>query len=629
MRDCYDTCFLITELKNNEIRVKANPDNKITSNFLCPKGALLPKWFHSKDRLTEPLIREGDKPSSDFYSVSWDDAISMVARKMKQTIDNYGPQSLLLYYYYGDRGFINTHFPHRLFNYLNASIVEDVICDRSGEEALKDIYGTAQGMDPEDLEKENLIVYWGINAAWTNMHGFIFAKKLGLEIWSVDVIKTPTAKRVNKFFMLRPETDTLFALGVAKIIIEEGLYDENFTNTYIAGFEEFYNYVEGLDLQFISKETGVKMEDIRYFAERYAEKKGVIHIGYGFQRTSQGGEAVRAIGILPAIIGRMRGFIYSNRILPRGYVRGEFLRKNKGLKITHLDLADAIEEGEVKFIFIYGTNPLATLPNQRKLRDAILGSDVFIVLHDIFLTDTALFSDVILPANTFFERYDIADSYYHRYLGYNEKVIELAGLSNSELARLLAKKLNLSHPALYEDDENIIKKVLESIGISYEDLKRRGVIKIPIDSYETKTPSGKIELYSSRAVKRGLSPLPRYSPVNGRGLKLISATYLFTISSQYHNTYGYEDPAIYLNPLDASKRGIIDGCKVRVFNEFGEIKTIAKISKDIQKGVALMYKAFWPMKLRWNVNFITPSYKNDKYGGGTILHSVWVEVEKI
>ncbi len=629
MRDCYDTCAMWSEIQNGKLRVRANSANAITSNFLCPKGALLPRWFYSRERLEQPLVRKGKKPSRDFRRASWDEALELVAQKLSETRKRYGDRAVLLYYYYGDRGFLNANFPHRLFNYINASIVDDVICDRAGEEALKDVYGTAYGMDPEELKNESLLVYWGINAAWTNLHGFIYAKKLGLELWDVDIVRTATAKRVHRFFMIKPETDVLLALGIAKVIVEEELYDAHFVKNRIKGFGEFAEYLKSLKLEYIAHQTGLGEEKIRGFAEDYAEKRGVIHIGYGFQRSVNGGEAVRAIAILPALVGKERGFIYSTRILPRDYVRGTFLRGEEGYQISQIELADYIEEGKIKFIFIYGSNPLATLPNQRKLRDAILSSEAFIALHDLFLTDTALFSDVVLPTNTFFERFDIADSYYHRYLAVNEKLMEYKGKSNVEVAKLLARKMNIEEPALYEDEMSIVKKVLEELGINFEELKKKKVLKIPVKSYAPQTPSGMIEIYSSRAIKRGLSPFPIYIPLRGKGLKLITPSHLMLISSQYHNTYGYEDLFVYLNPVDAEGRGISDGDLVRVFNEYGEIKTRARVSGDVQQGVALIYKAFWPSKLGWNANYLTPDKGNKGYGNCTILHTVWVEVEKI
>ena len=628
MRDCYDTCSLLTEIKDGKMRVRGNPENAITSNFLCAKGSLLPRWFYSSERLEVPLLRKASKPTKEFEKISWKEAISIIAKKIKETKERYGEKSILLYYYYGDRGFLNSNFPHRLFNYLNASIVEDAICDRAGEEALKDIYGTSQGMDPEDLRNEDLIVFWGINALWTNLHGFIFARNMDLEMWCVDVVKTATAKNVDKFYKIKPETDVLFALGVAKIMVEDGLYAKDFVKEYIYGFDKFSEYLEGMDLGYIAKETGVNEEDMEDFARDYWKKKGVIHIGYGFQRSINGGEAVRAISILPALVGKKRGFIYSNRILPRKYVRGEFLRKRKGYRIRQVELADFIENGKIKFIYIYGSNPLATLPNQNKLREAILSSGVYISLHDIFMTDTALFSDVILPSNTFFERFDIADSYYHRYLAINEKIASIGGKSNIEVTKLLARELEIDEPELYRDEESIVSKVLNNIGIDLEDLKKRKIIKVPVSSYEPETESGKIEILSRRAMKRGLSPFPVYIPLKGKGLKLVTPSHFMLISSQYHNTYDYEDPYIYLNPKDAEERGLKDGDCVKVFNEYGEIITELKMSEDIQRGVALMYKAFWPSKLGWNANYLTPSDKNENYGGCTTLHTVWVEVKR-
>ncbi len=628
MRDCYDTCSLLTQVKGGKIKVRANPANPVTSSFLCAKGTLLPQWFHSEERLRVPLLRRGDKPSRDFSQATWDEAISIIARKLREVREKYGDRAVLLYYYYGDRGFLNANFPHRLFNYMNASIVEDAICDRAGEEALKDIYGTSQGMDPEELKNEGLIVYWGINAAWTNLHGFVLAKRAGLEMWVVDVVRTATARMADSFYQVKPETDTLFALGVARTIIEEELYDRDFVRKNVSGFDEYARYVESIDMEYVAEETGIEEKAIRRFAEKYAEKRGIIHIGYGFQRSISGGEAVRAIAMLPALVGKERGFIYSSRILPREYVRGEHLRKKEGYRLTQIEVARYLEEGKIKFIFIYGSNPLATLPNQKRLRKAILESGAFIVLHDIFLTDTALFSDVVLPSNTFFERFDIADSYYHRYIAVNEKTTKYAGKSNVEVAKLLARHLGFTEPSLFEDEEEILQKVLDSIGVNLEELRREKVLKVPVDTYAPMTESGKIEFYSKRAVKRGLTPFPVYRPSKRGGLKLITPSHQMLISSQYHNIHHLTDPHIYISAEDAKERGIKDGDEVRVYNSYGEIRTRARVSDELQKGLVVIYKAFWPSLLGWNANFLTPDSGNEGYGGCTTLHTVWVDIER-
>ena len=629
MRDCYDTCSILSEVKSGRLKVRGNPKHPLTAGFLCPKGALLPRWLHSKDRLKGPLIRTGERGSGSFRETSWEEAINLVAEKLRETIERHGSESVLVYQYAGDRGVVNYAFPLRLFHYLNASVLDYGICDRAGQEALKDVYGTAVGLDPEELKNQRLLVYWGINAFWTNLHGFAFAKRHGLEIWTVDVVRTETAKRSDRFFQMRPDTDVLLALGVAKVIIEEGLYNRAFVRENVYGFEEFKNYVKTLSLEYVSRETGMGVGEIETFAREFSEKRGVIHIGYGFQRSLAGGEAVRAIAILPALVGHRFGFIYDMKTIDKFYAEGAFLRTKPAKRIPQMKLAEYIERGEIKFLYVYNSNPLASLPNQKRLRKALLESDVFIITHDIFLTDTALYSDVVLPANTFFERLDIADSYYHRYVALNDPVARLYGKSNSEVTRLLAKALGIENPYLYESDEEVIRKVLKLNGLSWEELRVRGFVKIPERQKKWETPSGKIEFLSQRAVGRGLSPFPEYRKFEGKyPLRLLTPTYRMTITSQYHNTHGMIDPNLYINPDDAMERGIRDGDAVEVFNERGRVKTVAKLSDDVPKGIVFLYKAFWVKLLGWNANFLTTDETVEGYGKGAAYHSTWVDVRK-
>ncbi len=627
MRDCYDTCSMVSEVKDGRLSVRGNPEHPITEGFLCPKGALLPRWFHAKDRLKHPLIRTGKRGSGEFRGATWDKAIDLVARKLRGTIEEYGSESVLVYQYAGDRGVVNYAFPLRLFHYLNTAMLDYGICDRAGQEALRDVYGTAIGMDPGEFENQRLIVYWGINAFWTNLHGFALAKRHNLEIWTVDVVRTETAKRSDRFFQIMPDSDVLFALGVAKVIIEERLYDKDFVRENVYGFEEFKNYVKTLSLDYVSEETGLSVEDIETFAREFAEKRGIIHIGYGFQRSLAGGEAVRAIAVLPALVGHRFGFIYDMKTIDKSYAEGAFLRTKPAKKIPQMKLAEYIERGEIKFLYIYNSNPLASLPNQNRLRKALVENDVFVVTHDIFLTDTALYSDVILPANTFFERLDMADSYYHRYVALNEPVARLYGKSNSEVTRLLAKALGIKEPHLYESDEEVIRRVLERNGISWEELKVKGFVKVPEKPRKWETPSGKIEFYSRRAVERGLSPFPRYRKLEGKyPLRLLTPTHRMTVTSQYHNTHGMIDPNLYINPADATERNIEDGDAVEVFNDHGRIRTRAKLSEDVPQGVVLLYKAFWVKILGWNANFLTADETVEKYGNSSAYHSTWVDV---
>jgi len=590
----------------------------------------MPKWVSSRDRLRTPLIRVGDRDEPNFKEISWDEALGITVSKIRETIKKSGSDKILVYEFSGDRGIINHYFPLRFFNYINASLLDHAICDRAGHEALVDIYGTSVGIDPEDLKKYKLIVYWGINPAWTNLHGFNLARKYGLEIWVVDPVKTTTAKRAHKYFRVNPGTDTLFALAVARVMVEEELYDEEFVSRNVLGFQDFKDYVLTINLEYAASETGINKNTIINFAREFYEKKGVIHLGYGFQKSFEGGEAVRAISILPALTGHKIGFLYDMKVgIDTDYVSGTFLRTKEIRKIPQMLLHEYLKRDEIKFLFVYNANPLASHPDQNKLRNLLREKDVFIVVHDLFLTDTALYADIVFPANTFFERFDIVDSFFHPYILLNEKVMEIAGVSNYELFTLLAKKMGIKNEFLFEPEEKIAENILNKLGFTLNQLKDKGFIKItPKPSIKTK--SGKIEFYSQRALSRGLSPFPIYRRQHDeKRLRLLSTTYQMTISSQYHNVYNKIDPFLYMNPEDAARRNIQDGEYVEVFNERGKIRTKIKITEDIPPGVVLMYKAFWPSLLGWNVNFLTISEVNKDYGNASVFHSTWVDVRKL
>ena len=630
MRDCYDTCSIISKIEDGNLKIIGNPEHPVTSGFLCPKGNLMPKWAASKDRLRVPLIRVGERGVPDFKEISWDEALNITISKIKETMKKFGSDKILAYEFSGDRGIINHYFPLRFFNYINASLLDHAICDRAGHEALLDIYGTSVGIDPEDLKKYKLLVYWGINPVWTNLHGFNLAKKYGLELWVVDPVKTATAKRAHRHFPVKAGTDTLFALAVARVMVEEELYDKEFVSKNIAGFEEFKNYVLKISLEYAESETGINKQEIVDFARKFYERRGIIHLGYGFQKSFEGGEAVRAISLLPALVGHRIGFLYDIKVgIDINYVSGTFLRTKEMRLIPQMLLHEYLRRDEIKFLFVYNANPLASYPDQNKLRKILKEKDVFIVVHELFLTDTALYADIIFPANTFFERFDIVDSFFHPYILLNEKIMEIAGVSNYELSVLLAKRMGIKNEFLYQSEERIAENILNKLGFSLDQLRDKGFIKIALRP-AIKTKSGKIEFYSHRALSRGLPPFPVYrEQPEGKKLRLLSPTYQMTISSQYHNIYKKVDPFLYMNPQDAARRGIREGDCVEVFNEMGKIRTKIRITKDIPPGVVLMYKAFWPSLLGWNVNFLTNSEVNKDYGNASVFHSTWVDVRKV
>ena len=615
MRDCYDTCLIETNVIDGKIRIRGSFKNPLTNGFLCPKGQMFPKWVHSQERLEKPLVKRNGK----FIEASWKEAIEIIAEAIKNLIKTGEEKKILLYQYAGDRGVVNYHFPMRLFHKIGASFLDHGICDRAGQEALKEIYGTSIGMDPEDLREEKLIIYWGMNPFWTNLHGFQMAKKYGLEIWSVDVYKTETVKRSDKSFLIKPGSDPEFAIMVLKTMIENGWYEKSVEK--LKGFKELSKALSKIDVEHFLNLFGVSYKDIEFFAREFYEKKGVIHIGYGFQRGKRGGESISLIGLIPVISQGRCSFIYDMKVLDKSYAEGQFLRE-KGLNlIPQMKIYEHMEKGDIKMLYIYNSNPASTLPDSDKFKDLIRKKEIFTVVHDIFMTDTAKVADVVLPANTFFERFDIADSYYHSYVSINEPVLKISGKSNREVSIMLAKALGYNDPYLYESEKSIIKRVLEDSGLSYEDLLEKKILK---GKRRESCDPKRVNLFGKK-VKLAIDNLGRLPK---GGLLMITPTYNTTISSQYTNTYKIYDEFVHISTADAKKLKLKDGEKVTLSSKTGRIITKLKVDPDIPEGLVVAYKAFWESIAGWNVNQVVPEDFQSDYSNASVYHHFSVDIRR-
>ncbi len=615
MRDCYDTCFIETELVDGKIQVKGSYDNPVTNGFLCPKGQMFPKWVHSQNRLENPLLRKDGK----LVEVSWKDAIGSVAKVIKDLIKKKEEKRILLYQYAGDRGVVNYHFPMRLFHKIGASFLDHAICDRAGQEALNEIYRTPVGMDPENLKDEKLIVYWGMNPFWTNLHGFQMVEDLGLEIWSVDVYKTQTVKRSDRSFLIRPGSDPEFAAAVLKIMLENGWYEKSVEH--LTGFNELSEKLRKVDIKKLLDLSGVSYKNAEFFAKEFHKKRGVIHFGYGFQRGKRGGESISLAALIPVISQGRCSFIYDMKVLDKSYAEGRFLREKELNLIPQMKLYDYMEKGKVRMLYIYNSNPVSTLPNPDRLKRLIRKERIFTVVHDIFLTDTAKIADVVLPANTFFERFDIADSYYHSYVSINEPVLKISGKSNREVSMMIAKALGYDDPYLYESEESIIKRVLEDSGLSYEELLKKKILK-----GKKKEPCDpkSANLFGEKVRKA----LEKLGNVPKGELLMITPTYNMTISSQYTNTYGIYDPFVHISEIDAKRFGLKDGEKVILKSKAGEASVRIKIDPSVPKGLVVAYKAFWESIAGWNVNQIVPEDSQSDYSNASIYHHFPVSIRR-
>jgi len=344
---------------------------------------------------------------------------------------------------------------------------------------------------------------------------------------------------------------------------------------------------------------------------------------------------VRAICALPALIGENRGFFYSTDLddFDHDYLEGTHLLSRKKVYHNMVDIGRTLEAGKIKMVFVYNSNPLATLPNQRLVRKGFSRDDVFVVVHDLFMTDTADYADIVLPATSFFEHLDVNASYFHQYLSLNEKAIEPLGEArcNTDLFRALASRMRLAQRELYEDDEKVARTLISKSKVvdgTFDSLKKKGYLRMKVPNrgvYDT--PTRKIELYSEAAASEGLGPLPMHIEVQRKlPYQLLSPTHRYLVRSQYHIQRPEVKPVVYVNAKDAKEEGVENGAAITLSNEFGEFSGLAEISDVVPRGVMLSYSVLWPkMSGGTNVNFVTTDFVQ-KYGGNSAFNSTFVKV---
>ena len=638
-RDCYDSCSIVTRVRDGKLHsIEANKKQPFTQGFLCPKGQNLMQYVYSKERVLYPMKRDGKKGEGKFKRISWDQALNEIADQIKTRSASYGTDSILQYDYAGTMGHIQRYFPSRFFNAIGASRITHTICSRAGDKALDIVYGSCLGMLPEEIEKCRLIVVWGMNPAWSSPHGFELIKKAqkrGAKVYVIDPIKTATAE-IGIHLQIKPTTDAAMALCCVNHIIENRLYPEEFVRNNTTGFEKLAEVSKKFDLNAMAKITGLVKRDIEDFIADYVSlRPNCIMMGYGMQRNRNGGEMIRAISVLPALIGENRGFFYSTDLddFDRQYLEGWGLTSRKKAYHNMVDLGRTLESGRIKMMFVYDSNPLATLPNQNLVRKGFARDDIFTVVHDLFMTDTADYADILLPATSFFEQFDIHTSYLHQYLSINEKAIEPLGeaKSNSDLFRSLASAMKLTAKDLYEEDEKIAKTLMsksKAVEGTFEALKKKGFVKLRVpDRKAYITPTRKIELYSATAAAEGLGGLPAHVEVQGKlPYQLLTPVHKLLVRSQYHILHPELSPVVYVNKRDALEEGIEDGGTVTLSNEFGEWTVKSEISESVPPGVMLTYSALWPKLADGkNANFLTTDYVQ-KYGGNSAFNSTFVRV---
>lgn len=675
-RNCHDTCTILSEVVDGRIvRMKGDPDHPITAGGLCVKMNHYINWVYHPDRLLYPMKRVGKKGEGKFERISWDEAHDAIKDNFNSIIDEFGSEAIMPYSYSGNLGIINNYgVPYRFFHRLGASHLERAICSDAGSKANPYTYGHNGGVDPESYARTQMYVSWGVNEAATNVHAIKFiqeAKENGAKLVVVNPVRTPLANQADLFLQIKPGTDAALALGVMNILIEEDLHDKDFIENYTLGFDELVKEAAEYPVDKVSEITGLATEMILEFARMYGNTKpSIIRTGYGMQRNTNGGNSIRAISLLPPLVGMVGvdggGYVYINSYY-WGYdwdaLRGTDLVGDRELRHINMNelgkaLAGQTEstaELPIKGMFVYNSNPMAITPNVQLVRKGLEREDLFLVVADLFQTDTVDYADIVLPAASFFEYEDIQQDYLGYYVRHNTPAIEPLGESKSNLDIFhdLARHMGFEDDCFKEKVEDTCKIAIDKSnkymeGITYEELKEKHWMRInqtiPFEDKEFPTPSGKIEFYSEKLKEDGHHPVAEYLPLEeGQEktpelfakypLQLLSPATKNLLNSQMHNVPQIEellgDPIIYVNPVDAESRGLVEGDLVNAFNDRGKTQFKVIVNEASKPGVVVVFACPWP-KLspgKTTVNELTPDRIGDMAGVST-FHTNLIEIEK-
>lgn len=672
--DCPDTCGLLLHKENGRIvKVNGNPEHPITRGAICNKVRHMTERIYHSERLLYPMKRIGPKGEGRFTRISWDEAIHEIADRYKGLIAEHGSESILPYSFYGNMGILSVDgMDRRFFNRLGSSRLGQGICNAAGNTGWKYTMGFGGGTSPESAAQAKLFIVWGGNIVSTNMHMLTIieqARKEGAKLVVIDVHRNRTAQRADWFIPLYPGTDSALALGVMHVLFERGLTDDAFLAEYTVGHEELREHVKTYTPERVSVITGVPAEDIVKLALMYVETSpAYIHIGNGLQHHDNGGMAVRTIACLPALTGQWLiqggGAFKTNG--PYGKMNAAALERPdlrpnpdaRQISMNQLGEALLTLEPKVRSLFVYCSNPAVVAPDASKVEEGLKREDLFTVVHDLFLTDTAKYADIVLPATSSFENTDLYSSYWHHYVQLQEPVIPAQGesKSNVELFKLLAKAMGFEEDAFDDTEEDMISEALDHPvnpyleGVTLEKLKEQRFVKLHMEPQKQylqrlNTPSGKIELYSSRMAEAGLPPLPTYVPLYegydgehpaGAGdsypLMFISPPNHSFLNSTFANveklTKVEKEPLLQMHPLDAEQRGIAEGDWVTVWNDRGSYELKAMLTDKVLPGVVVSQGLWWERSGGiGRANALTSSRLADMGEGATFFSTI-VDVKR-
>ncbi|NLI90951.1 MAG: molybdopterin-dependent oxidoreductase [Peptococcaceae bacterium] len=653
--DCPDTCGIIAEIKNGQVvKVTGDPEHPYTQGFLCAKMAHYEKTVHSPQRLTKPLLRTGKKGEGKFSAISWDDAIDQITDRWKSIIAQYGAEAILPYSYAGTMGIVQRNCGEAFFNRLGASRLARTICSSAKSYGWSAVMGATRTPHPEEVKQSDLIILWGTNAFATNIH-FVklvrTAKKQGAAVWLIDTYENPTSAIADKTVLVRPGSDGALALGIMHILNREGWIDKEFISSHVQGFEKLQKEIlPDYPPEKVSRITGVDKTILEDMAAGYAgSKTPFISLGSGLSRYGNGAMTVRTITCLPALVGAWRkpgGGLFANVSSGSAFysylVTREDFQANPTRIINMNQLGTALNEltqPPVMSLYVYHSNPAVIAPDQNMIIKGLLRDDLFTIVHERFLTDTARYADMVLPATSSLEQADIFRSYGHYVIQRASAVIPPVGESKSnwEVFQLLAQSLGFQEPYFFQSADDLINQLIANPTpwLEQVDLIRLNngqPVELPLpEGYKTSflTSSGKIEIYNPSEKE----PLPYYlKPYQDNApFYLMSTPSIYSLNSSFNErpdlVQKKENAYLFINPSDAQNRKLKNGQLVIAFNSRGEVIFELKITDKVPSGVLVTEGLFWNQSFPNNrsVNALTSQRLTDQAEAST-LYDVKVDI---
>ena len=631
--DCPDSCgWTVSVTDGVAVQLRGNAEHPYSAGELCPKVNRFLDRVYSPDRITTPMRRVGPKGEGRFEPIGWDEALREIADRLGEIVATDGPGSILPFISAGNQSSLAILFPERFWNRLGAIELTGALCGAVAGAGTASTLGTGKAADPTDLRHAKLVLLWGTNTRLTNRHLWPVveaARADGAQVVVIDPIRTVTAESADWFVQPRPGTDVALMLAMMHVLVRDHLVDTDWVEAHTIGFDDLAAHVAEWTPERAAATCGVPAADIERLATLYGTvRPAFIRTLIGAEHHEHGAMFFRTLACLPALVGAWRhrggGYarsvgVWSNELVDGLALMRPDLRPHARRQLPMVRLAEALDpatEPRVRAVFVIAANPVITVPDADGVRRGLARDDVFTVVHDQFLTDTARYADLLLPATTQIESLDIVPAWGHRWLGWNEPAIEPIGeaVSNTELHRRLARAMGFDEPALYTDDESLVREVMPTVDV--DELRRTGWVEAPYPADGRPyadggfpTPSGKVELRSDTLAALGHPALPTYEPAHesAEGDPDLAARFPYVLLTPkqhqrfLNSSYSHlpkhgpleGGPHVEIDHTDAAQLGVVDGQCVLVWNDRSEVEVPVRISDRVRPGVVAIPWGWW------------------------------------